>query len=168
TFLPRAIVFLKGGNSAVPVSDTYQASVYLASILPSTGELRTLGGLRPGASPVTANLQVDRTDIATFVKSTVGFSPGGAPYDFGVIRPLKAGEFVLSVTPPEGFIDTPDSKSKVTVQDPKLSISVAPRIGRNLQASGSVTVNYPAPKDGYRVKVVSSDPSRVLISGDRN
>jgi hypothetical protein len=119
TFLPSGIVFLSGGSTVVPSTAVYRTVVYLAGLVPGTNEYSSLGALRPGAAPVSADLKIDDTDVAALVKDKVEFSPGGVGYDFVDIKPLKTGQFEVSVLPPAGFIESPASKFKATFENPR-------------------------------------------------
>ena len=101
--------------------------------------------------------------VAT-VTSPVGFT-GPAGGSFSIFDPIAAGTTRIGIGTPAGFA-TPAIGAEITatVAAPLNFSPASLTVGRNLQASASLTLGSPAPAGNLPVVITSADPAKVLLS----
>ena len=120
--------------------------------------------VRPGAQISIALHSSDPT-IAT-IDSQVA-ATGAKVQVSAVIQPLQPGTTTITADLPDGFADTPDSRTfNLAVKLPSLPINgfqSVYAIGKDLQANASL---FQTGSGTINLTITSSDPSKVLLSGD--
>src|SRR5262249_16517640 len=127
------------------------------------------GTLRAGFPGTTVSLASTTPGVGTIVAPTVPFAAGDSCQSTAAFHPAGAGMTTLRITgTPSGFATPADSQQiTATVTGPVLFLGVgSPLLGKNLETSGSVSLEVAAPAGGVSITVTSADESRVLLSTD--
>ncbi|AKJ04649.1 Fibronectin type III domain protein [Archangium gephyra] len=119
--------------------------------------------LRPGVGPVSVSVTSSNPTVGTLTTSPVTFtthqSTATTQFD-----PVNAGTSILTIGTPAGF-STPSDGQQVTatVTAPNLGLGDL-TLGKDLQASTTVSLGAAAPSGGIPVTVTVADPSKAVLS----
>jgi len=93
--------------------------------------------------------------------------PIGASHASAEFKPAKLGKATLTVDQPPGF-SVPATFASLTamVERPGMAIAQDMILGKDLEEEGLLCLGEPAPPGGLEVKLISSDPSKLVISSD--
>ncbi len=143
--------------------------VCVARLTPGTLAVAAVGTLRFGIAPISVSLTSSSTTVGTIVGSpqsipgTVNCTPNSAAgFQFD---PVGAGTSTLAMgTAPAGF-STPSNLQSIVATVTASGVTVnSSTVGKDLQVTGSGTLQAPAPAGGTAVTLTSADPTRLLLA----
>jgi hypothetical protein len=145
--------------------------VCVAELDPQGTQRVAYGQLRGGLS-VDVAVTSSNTNVGSIVNSPYRFNGGDvcSIYTGGQVGlqfdPVGTGTTTLAVVQPSGF-STSSAQVTFTASVGVAGIDlVATTVGKDLEASGVVTLQAPAPAGGVDVTLTSADPSKVILASD--
>jgi F0F1-type ATP synthase membrane subunit c/vacuolar-type H+-ATPase subunit K len=134
-------------------------SVMLDSSLNYVGQQSVAGGRK-----VEVKLNSSNPGVGRITESPVTIEAG---YNTATtqFQPVAPGTTTLALVMPDGFT-TPiqGTTMNATVRMPGIGLADEPTVGENLESAVSFSLGEVAPEGGLEVTLVSSDPSKILLS----
>ena len=159
TLVPSSLVIAGNPITTVAGAPPARITVYAAQA-DDTGRFTIARPVRGGFTvPVRVISSDPKVGVAAATPLAIA---GGDSRAITQFTAATAGVTTLTVEAALGFHESPGMKA--TVNMPGLSITDQERVGKNLEALGSLSLGAPAPAGGVTVTLTSSDPTKLLIS----
>ena len=166
TLAPSAMLIL--GPSRVPVYPTTPRGsairvIVLSAALDSSFKVLAEQYVA-GGSQLKITLANSAPQVGSLESSKLTID-GGSSTARTSFQPANEGDTAVAAVQPQGFI-TPAEFAKLTVRVAKPGLSVVDDlyIGKDLQMTGILCLGEPAPPEGLKVTLTSSDSARLLVS----
>jgi hypothetical protein len=121
-----------------------------------------------GGSSVTVRVDNSGPEVGSVGQSSLTIK-GGESVAYTTFTPSGEGKSTLSLVLPDGF-RAPSNYSSVvaSVQLPGIAVADELTIGKDLQMPGTIALGDPAGPEGLTVTLISSDPSKLVLSASED
>ena len=160
---PAAAVFVAANlGTLTTLSPPVSLQVQLVSYASGTASYYPQQTLRPGAALLAVPVNLSDATVGTVSPAPLVFNPGDCIKSL-TFQPTGAGTELMSLGVPAGLVDPLSAREQLlTVIAPRLILSGAAAIGRNLQATLSAVLSPPLAQPAT-VTLSSADPSSLEL-----